>query len=124
MIMPSARLTGDSDMPTTPRTLAHLLIAAATRAPETEALVCGDRRLDYRAYLGRVCGLALEFQKRGLAGERIGLLLGNSIEMAIASFAVHMAGAQAVLLNPAYTAREIGLILQHAEPALLLHSEA
>ncbi len=122
--MPSARLTGESEMPTPPRTLAHLLIDAATRAPDTEALVCGDRRVHYRDYLARVCGLALDFQKRGLAGERIGLLLGNSIEMSIASFAVHMAGAQAVLLNPAYTAREIGLIVQHAQPALLLHSEA
>lgn len=121
--MTTARLTGDLDLPEPPRTLAHLLISAASRAGATEALVCGDRRINYRDYLARVCGLAFELQKRGLAGSRVALLLGNSIEMAIASFAVHMAGAQAVLLNPAYTVREIGIILQDAQPALLLHSD-
>jgi long-chain acyl-CoA synthetase len=122
--MTSARLTGENEIPQPPKTLGHLLIAAASRSPNAEALVCGDRRLNYADYLSRVCGLAIRLQERGLAGKRIALLLGNSIEMAIASFAVHMAGAQAVLLNPAYTARELNIILQDAEPALLLYHEA
>ncbi len=41
--------------------------------------------------------------------------------MAIASFAVHAVGAQAVLLNPAYTARELGIVVSHAQPLVLLH---
>ena len=118
--MTIARLTGDHTMPDPPRTIGEILVSATRRAPDAEALVCGERRLSYREYLERVCGLAFEFQRRGLNGSRIALLLNNSIEMAVASFAVHMAGAQAVLLNPAYTEREIGIILQDAEPALLL----
>jgi long-chain acyl-CoA synthetase len=41
--------------------------------------------------------------------------------MAVATFATHLAGAQAVLLNPIYTARELSVIVEDAEPALLLH---
>jgi long-chain acyl-CoA synthetase len=119
--MTPARLVGESWYPTPPATLAHLLIDAANRAPAAEALVCGDRRLSYSEYLTQAAGLARYLQHRELKGERIALLLGNSIEMAIASFAVHMAGAQAVLLNPAYTARELALILADAQPALLIH---
>lgn len=33
--------------------------------------------------------------------------MGNSIDMAIAMFAIHAAGAQAVPINPLYTAREV-----------------
>lgn len=119
--MTPARMIGGSWYPVPPATLAHLLIEAAGRAPDAEALVCGPRRLTYSGYLSQVCGFARHLQQQRLQGQRIALLLGNSIEMAIASFAVHMAGAQAVLLNPAYTARELGQILADAQPALLIH---
>src|ERR1700753_2141185 len=102
--MTPARLVGESWYPTPPATLAHLLIDAANRAPAAEALVCGDRRLSYPEYLTQAAGLARYLQHRELKGERIALLLGNSIEMAIASFAVHMAGAHAGLLHPPYNA--------------------
>ena len=107
--MSDARLVGADEMPPVPPTLAHLLIDAARRAPDAEALVCGDDPLSYTQYLNAVAGFANGLQREGLRGERIALLLGNSIEMAVASFAVHMAGAQAVLLNPAYTARELAV---------------
>ena len=119
--MTAAQLIGGSQYPTPSVTLAHLLIDAAGRAPTTEALVCDEYRLTYAKYLRRVCGFALHLQRQKLSGQRVALLLGNSIEMAVASFAVHMAGAQAVLLNPAYTARELGVILADAEPSLLVH---
>jgi long-chain acyl-CoA synthetase len=119
--MTAASVTRTAPFPTPPATLAHLLIDAAARAPNAEAVVCGDRRLTYSAYLNQVCGLALDLQSRQLADERVALLVDNSIEMAIASFAVHMAGAQAVLLNPAYTARELNIILEDARPAMLIN---
>jgi long-chain acyl-CoA synthetase len=117
----AARLVGPQEMPSAPATLAHLLIEAARTNPEGEALVCGDTRLTYAEYSNAAIGFANDLQHQGLRGERIALLLGNSIEMAIASFAVQIAGAQAVLLNPAYTARELSIIIADAEPTLLLH---
>jgi long-chain acyl-CoA synthetase len=119
--MTASRLVGADALPPVPSTLAHLLIEAARRAPDAEALVCGDTRLTYAQYLNAASAFARDLQTQGLGGKRIALLLGNSIEMAIATFAVQMAGAQAVLLNPAYTARELSIIIKDAEPSLLLH---
>src|SRR5581483_6892618 len=92
--------------------------------PEAEALVCEDRRLSYRAYLACVAGFARELEAMGARGGRVATILGNSLEAAIATFAVHAAGAQLVPLNPAYTARELGEILDDAAPALVLHDSA
>ncbi|AMN41234.1 AMP-binding protein [Rhodoplanes sp. Z2-YC6860] len=116
-----ARMVGADALPPVPPTLAHLLIDAATRAPQAEALVCGDLRLTYAQYLNAAVALANDLGAQGASGERVALLLGNSAEMAVATFATHLVGAQAVLLNPIYTARELSVIIEDAEPALLLH---
>lgn len=119
-----ARLIGADELPPVPPTLAHLLVDAARRAPQAEALVCGDLRLTYEQYLNAAVALANDLHAQGLTGERVALLLGNSAEMAVATFAAHLVGAQAVLLNPIYTARELSVIVEDAEPALLLHQAA
>jgi long-chain acyl-CoA synthetase len=84
-------------------TVVHMLVDAAVRNPSGEALVCGDERLDYAGYLAAVAGLAAELEV--YRGQRIVLLLGNSIDIAVATLAVQAAGAQVVPLNPAYTTR-------------------
>ena len=53
----------------------------------------------------------------GARGSRVALVCANSIDLAIAMFAAHAAGAQAVPINPAYTGREIRHILADAEQA-------
>lgn len=111
-------------MPQPSDSVPNLLIDAARRAPETEALVCGDRRLNYREYADYALRLAQWLRDKGAAGDRIALLLGNSIEMAVASYAVHLSGAQAVLLNPLYTTRELGVVLADAQPLMLLYQPA
>jgi long-chain acyl-CoA synthetase len=119
-----ARMTGTLAMPPVAPTVGHMLLDAARDAPDTEALICGGRRLTYAQYANYAFRLAQWLRGKGAAGERVALLLGNSIEMAVASFAVHLSGAQAVLLNPAYTARELGIVLADAQPLLLLHKPA
>ena len=100
-------------------TVVHMLVDAAARNPTGEALVCGDERLDYAGYLAAVAGLASELEV--YRGQRIVLLLGNSIDIAVATLAVQAAGAQVVPLNPAYTAHELRPILADADPALVLY---
>ena len=100
-------------------TVVHMLVDAAARNPAGEALVCGEERLDYAGYLRAVAGLASELA--AFQGQRIALLLGNSIDIAVATLAVQAAGAQVVPLNPAYTAHELRPILQDADPVLVLH---
>ncbi|MFT8244753.1 AMP-binding protein [Roseomonas sp. BN140053] len=102
-------------------TVVHMLAEAARRHPGGEALVCGEERLNYAEYLGAVGGFARELQGRGVAGGRVALLLGNCVDLAIATFAVQAAGAQVVALNPGYTAHELEPILADAAPALVLH---
>jgi long-chain acyl-CoA synthetase len=88
-------------------TVVHMLAAAAARAPQAEALVCGDVRLTYVQYARCVSGYARELQARGARGARVALLVANSVEAAIMSFAIQAAGAVFCPMNPAYTAREL-----------------
>jgi len=96
------------------------MLQAADSAASREALICAGNRLDYGEYLRCVAGFARELAVIGVRGERVALILGNSIEMALALFAVHAAGAQAVPINPAYTARELDLIIADAAPRLAI----
>src|SRR5687767_7027922 len=92
-------------------TVVHMLRETAARWPTREALVCGNERLTYAAYLGAVATFAHELVTLGAHGERVALVLGNGLDICIGTFAAHAAGAQVVPLNPLYTGRELGLIL-------------
>jgi len=82
--------------------------AAAVRRPDVPALIAGqtqvtwaelDQRVDVAAReLGALCPAA---------GERVAIVLGNSIDFAVTYFAVLRAGLVAVPLNPGYTADEL-----------------
>lgn len=98
-----------------------MLADAAARSGGTTALVCGPRRLNYTQYLRCVAGFAHELAAAGARGSRVALVCGNSIDLAIAMFAAHAAGAQAVPINPAYTTRELGHILGDAEPRVVVY---
>jgi long-chain acyl-CoA synthetase len=101
-------------------TVVQMLAAAAETVPHQEALVCGERRLDYAGYLAGVAGFARELQSLGAEGGRVATLMGNSIDACIAALAVLAAGAQQVPLNPLYTAHELGAIFDDAVPAVLV----
>ena len=100
-------------------TVLHMLAAAGDTAPERVALRCGEERLTYREYISCVAGFA-----QALGGEvrggRVALIMPNSIDAAVATFAILAAGAQAVPLNPAYTAHELRSILADAEPSAIV----
>lgn len=106
-------------------TVVHMLAETAACAPARQALVIGAVRLDYRELLACVGGCAIEMQALcggvALHGERIAILLPNSIEICVATYAAHAVGAQVVPLNPLYTARELEAILADAAPVLLVH---
>lgn len=107
--------------PVVHRTVVDMLRAAAAEAPSREALVDGARRLTYRDYLACVAGFAHELAALGARGERVAYVLPNGIDICVATFAIHAAGAQAVPLNPLYTERELAQILEDAAPRILIH---
>ena len=104
-------------------TVVHTLADAAERAPQREALVCEDERLNYQEYLRCVAGFARELIGFGASGGRVAVVLGNSIDICIAMFAIHAARAQAVPLNPAYTERELCLIFEDAAPHAVIYAD-
>jgi long-chain acyl-CoA synthetase len=104
-------------------TVVHMLADAAEKAGDSIALAYEDRKLTYADYLRCVAGFAQELVSLGARDGRVALICGNSIEMAVAMFAVHAAGAQAVPINPIYTARELTHILSDSEPTAVLYDQ-
>ena len=115
-------MNGVTQLPAYP-TVVDMLVDAARAYPDREALVCGEERLNYAQYAAGVQAFAGELIARGTT-DRIVLLLRNSPDMAIATFAVQAAGAQVVSLNPDYTAYELQPILADARPSLVLYEAA
>ncbi|WP_397475884.1 long-chain fatty acid--CoA ligase [Pusillimonas sp.] len=106
-------------------TVVHMLEDAARRAPDHVALVCGDEQLGYLQYAACVSGLAAELREAGLGpGERVVVLMANSIDVAIAIFGVQAAGAQVVPMNSAYTASELRQVLESAQARGIIYDEA
>ena len=109
-------------MPQVWPTVIDMLADAAKHAPKHPAVVCGDKHLNYAEYRRCVIALAAELQGANIGtGNRVALLMGNSADIAVATFAVQAAGAQVVPLNPTYTAAELLPILLDADIALLIH---
>lgn len=98
----------------------RLLVDAAARRPDNEALVCGAVRLTYRDYHRAVAGLADALRDQGASGKRVALLCGNSIEAVVATLAIQAAGAVFCPMNPAYTERELRQILADCRPHLAI----
>ena len=112
-------------LPTVWPSVVHMLDAAARRSPAATALICGDESLTYREYASCAAGLAAELNAAGVgAGSRVALVMGNSIDIAIATFGVQAAGAQVVPLNPAYTASELApMLVDVAAEAIVYDSD-
>lgn len=119
-------MAGSWDTSVLPRvhpTVVHMLADAAVRSGSAPALVCGDGQLSYAQYLRCVAGFARELAALGARGGRVALVCGNSLDIPVAMFAVHAAGAQAVPINPTYTARELTHILADAEAHVVIYDE-
>ena len=105
-------------------TVVHALVDAAAKSPEREALALGEERLSYREYLRCVAGFSRDLRDLGLGGCRVALLMGNSIDVCIAMYAIHAARAEAVPLNPVYTQRELLPMLDDAGVSAIIYDES
>ncbi len=103
-----------------PETTVAILERAATERPNVLALICGERELSYREYADAVSGLASRLVDAGATGRTVAIVLRNSIEICIAMFAVHAAGATAAALNPDYTKSELAPMFADAQPVVTL----
>jgi long-chain acyl-CoA synthetase len=107
-----------------PESVVHLLRDAASECPEAPALFFEGTRLNYAEYAGLVGVVARRLGAHAGVGDRVVLLMRNSLDLAVATLAVHALRAQVVALNPGYSERELALMLADAEPAMVLFDDS
>ncbi|HSM56063.1 MAG TPA: amino acid adenylation domain-containing protein [Candidatus Sulfomarinibacteraceae bacterium] len=104
----------------------HTLIEAqAARTPRAVALRFGDQRVTYEALNRRANRLARALRRRGVGpGALVAVALERSPALVVALFGVLKAGAAYVPLDPAFPKARLQLMLEDAQPRLLLTEEA
>jgi len=88
-------------------------LASVSRDPDAVAVVDGDLRLSYRAWLGRIAALVTSFDDLGLrSGDRLVTVLQNRWEAATLHWACQFAGIVITPVNWRAKADEIDFCLQ------------
>lgn len=101
--------------------IAGFLRSAAHRHPDATCLIAGERRLSWADVDRAADSVAAGLIQRGLhAGDRVAMLLGNSVEFVVAYFGAMRAGLVVVPLNPAYTSAEVAVLLADSAARVLL----
>ena len=98
----------------------HALDFAAENVPERIALICGENSINFVRYRRAVSGMATMLSKVCSLGDRVAVLMDNSIDMAIALMGSMTAGAQIAPLNPSLTERELFPLLNDIDARALL----
>jgi acyl-CoA synthetase (AMP-forming)/AMP-acid ligase II len=81
--------------------LVHMLRAAVENEPDVTAVIYEDRRISYREFGRAVSGFARHLESAGIRhGDRVVLMMPNTIEMDIALMGVMSVGAQVAPVNP------------------------
>jgi long-chain acyl-CoA synthetase len=108
-----------------PANIWAMVLEAAARNPDGEALVCGERRMNWRDVMLQSASVAAGLREIGIrAGDRVALLLGNRIEFVLVMFAAANLGAVTVLLGTRQQKPEIAHVLNDCGAALLIHEAA
>ena len=110
------------DVPAT--TLPALFREQVARTPDAVALVFGDTELTY-AELDVVAGrLARRLRERGVGPESlVAVMMPRSLELVVALYAIHQAGAAYLPVDPDYPAERVAFMLDDARPACVLTLE-
>jgi long-chain acyl-CoA synthetase len=97
-----------------------LLERNAAQRPEAIALVCGNRRISYGELDALANQVAHGLQKLGVReGERVAMLLGNSVEAVAAIFGALKANSLFVVLNTQAKQEKLAYTLNHCGAAVL-----
>jgi long-chain acyl-CoA synthetase len=109
-----------------PQNVYELLCRSVERYPNKEAFVCDDDRLTYREFQERVVQISQGLSELcGVSsGDRVGLLLGNSMELALCFFATARIGGIGVILNTRLPSEALEQIIDDSSPRVLIVHEA
>ncbi|ROP31317.1 non-ribosomal peptide synthetase [Couchioplanes caeruleus] len=102
-------------------TLVELVAAQVARTPDATSVVCGQTALSYRELDVRAGRLAAVLRERGVGPDvLVAVALPRSVDLVVALLGVLKAGGAYLPIDPAYPAARIGLLLDTAEPSLVL----
>ena len=102
------------------RPLDFLLDMATMQYPDNAATIFYGQNLTYREITKQVNAVAATLQTMGVVkGDRIALMLPNCPQFVIAYFAILRVGAIVANVNPLYTPREIGQIINETGASTL-----
>ena len=97
-------------------TIGDLLLTAADRHPDAEALVFPDFRITYAQLAARALERARSLQALGVRPrEHVGLLLPTCPEFVEFFFAIALCGAVAVPINARYKPHELGYVIENGD---------
>jgi long-chain acyl-CoA synthetase len=117
--MAPVKLTIPADAPNYP-TILHALEDVARRTPHRQALICEDRNLTFAQYKDAISGIARRFQRIGVEGERVAILMTNCLEMPVCILGAMAAHAYVAPMNPNYSDSELTPLLKDADPKVIV----
>lgn len=98
-----------------------VLEGTARQYPHQRALIAKEEELSFSAVNDRVTCLAGHLQREGVRqGDRVGLLLPNSIAFALSYFATQRMGAVTVVMDARLKGKELIGVLRNADLSLLI----
>src|SRR5262245_16625612 len=102
-----------------------VLAAHATERPDRPFLLHAARHVSYAEFDRLSNRMAHALAALGVRkGDRVTLGMGNSVDYVVAAFGVLKAGGILNPINPALGAGELGYILGHAEPRVVVTDAA
>ncbi|MGH7829557.1 MAG: class I adenylate-forming enzyme family protein, partial [Candidatus Binatia bacterium] len=100
---------------------AAALEESARKYPGKTALIAREGELTFSALNGQVACLARHLQREGIQqGNRVGLLLPNSLAFGLGYYATQKVGAVTVVLDARLKGRELAGVLRDADLSLLI----
>jgi fatty-acyl-CoA synthase len=102
-----------------------LLLRAAERDPDHEALVFPDARLTYGELEARAFAAARSLRGLGVGpGSHVGVLMSNSEEYVEMLFGISLLGAVMVPINSRFAPRELGYVVENGDLGVVITSDA
>jgi fatty-acyl-CoA synthase len=107
-----------------PSTIGGVLLAGAATFPDRAAIVFPDEQRTYAELLDDAMHIGRGLQALGVrAGDHVGILMPNCVDMVAAIFGIALAGAVATPLNARYRSTELSYVIENADLTVLLSSD-
>lgn len=108
-----------------PNNIHDMLSRAVANRPDTVALICGEQQVTYRALDLLVGRAASGLRARGVGeGDRVALILSNSVEFVVVLFAVARLGAVSVPMSVRHQEAENRHCLNDCGPKVVLFDDS